>query len=71
MFFDLFGKADKNGDGKVDIREKAEQAYAFDTVMGTNFTGFFPEHDMHDSDDFDIDEETDRIFDNEYLGDDW
>ena len=70
MFFDFFGNADKNGDGKVDMWEAAEQVYAFDTVMGTNFSGFYPEHDRKEpDDDMEIEEECDRLYDNEYLGD--
>lgn len=70
MFFDFFGDADKNGDGKVDMWEAAEKVYAFDFVMGTNFTGAFPEHDEKEpEEDYDIDEECDKLYDNEYLGD--
>lgn len=70
MFFDLFGNADKNGDGKVDIWETAEQLYAYDCTMGTNISGFCPENDEKSTDDYDIEDESDKLYDNEYFGDD-
>ena len=57
MFFDFFGNADKNGDGRVDMWEAAEELYAYDSIMGTNISGFCPENDVKDSDCYDEDEE--------------
>ena len=53
MFFDFFGNADKNGDGKVDMWEAAEELYAYDSIMGTNISGFCPENDEDEFDDSD------------------
>lgn len=70
MFFDIFDRADKNGDGKVDIWEAAEELYAYDSIMGTNISGFCPENDRTEpDDDLNIKEECDELYDNEYLGD--
>ncbi|MBQ5898284.1 MAG: hypothetical protein IIW81_07480 [Oscillospiraceae bacterium] len=53
MFFDILGNGDKNGDGKVDMWEAAEELYAYDSIMGTNISGFCPENDEDESDDCD------------------
>lgn len=63
MFFDIFDRADKNGDGKVDIWEAAEELYAYDSIMGTNISGFCPENDRDDSDCYDEDDEFDEFGD--------
>ena len=60
MFFDLFGNADKNGDGRVDIWEAAEELFKYDSIMGTNISGFCPENDRHDPDPFIEDDEFDE-----------
>ena len=36
MFFGFSDRADKNGDGRVDMWEAAEELYAYDSIMGTN-----------------------------------
>ena len=64
MFFDLFGNADKNGDGRVDIWEAAEELFKYDSIMGTNISGFCPENDRHDPDlSFEDEEEFDEFGD--------
>lgn len=40
-----------------DMEEQVEEAYEFDATMGTNYSGFFPEHE--DDDNFDEDEDDD------------
>lgn len=52
MFFGFSDRADRNGDGRVDIWEAAEELYAYDSIMGTNISGFCPEND-DESDDCD------------------
>lgn len=54
MFFGYSDRADRNGDGRVDLWEAAEELYAYDSIMGTNISGFCPEND---EDDFDDDED--------------
>ena len=64
MFFDLFGNADKNGDGRVDIWEAAEELFKYDSIMGTNISGFCPENDRYDLDlSFENEEEFDEFGD--------
>ena len=71
MFFGFIDSADRNGDGKVDMWEAAEELYAYDSIMGTNISGFCPENDRHDSELYDEDEDSDE-FDGEYDdSDDW
>ena len=53
MFFGFSDRADKNGDGRVDMWEAAEELYAYDSIMGTNISGFCPENDEDESDDCD------------------
>lgn len=53
MFFGFSERADRNGDGRVDTREAAEKLYAYDSIMGTNISGFCPENDTNDYDDED------------------
>ena len=53
MFFGFSDRADRNGDGRVDMWEAAEELYAYDSIMGTNISGFCPENDHHDSDLYD------------------
>ena len=43
MFFDDFIS---------DLKDRMEEDYAFDATMGTNYSGFFPEHE-DDDDNFD------------------
>lgn len=64
MFFGFSDRADRNGDEKVDMWEAAEELYAYDSIMGTNISGFCPENDR---DDFDEGEED---FDDEYEDED-
>lgn len=65
MFFGFSDRADRNGDGRVDMWEAAEELYAYDSIMGTNISGFCPENDRNDSDYYDEDENSDE-FDGEY-----
>ena len=51
--FGFSDKADQNGDGRVDMWEAAEELYAYDSIMGTNISGFCPENDENESDDSD------------------
>ena len=53
MFFGFSDRADKNGDGRVDMWEAAEELYAYDSIMGTNISGFCPENDEYESNDSD------------------
>ena len=53
MFFGFSDRADQNGDGRVDMWEAAEELYAYDSIMGTNISGFCPENDEDESDDCD------------------
>jgi len=53
MFFGYSDRADRNSDGKVDIWEAAEELYAYDSIMGTNISGFCPENDEDEFDDSD------------------
>ncbi len=53
--------ADRNGDGDVDFNERAEYDYMYDSIMGTNMSGFCPENDEDDS----CPEDDDDFFDNE------
>ena len=48
MFFGFSDRADKNGDGRVDMWEAAEELFKYDSIMGTNISGFCPENDRHD-----------------------
>lgn len=63
IFDDFFGvpkEADIDGDGHISEREETDFLYAYDSMMGTNITGCFPENDDSDSfedDDFDKDDE--------------
>lgn len=63
--------ADRNGDGKVDFNERAEYDYMYDSIMGTNMSGFCPENDIDpdydedDDDDFFADDSSDYDFDEE------
>ena len=50
MFFGFSDRADRNGDGRVDMWEAAEELYAYDSIMGTNISGFCPENDDGKSD---------------------
>lgn len=45
MFFGYSDRADRNEDGRVDSWEAAEELYAYDSIMGTNISGFCPEND--------------------------
>ena len=64
MFFGFSDRADKNGDGKVDMWEAAEELYAYDSIMGTNISGFCPENDRHNPDlSFEDEEEFDEFGD--------
>lgn len=49
--------ADRNGDGEVDFNERAEYDYMYDSVMGTNMSGFCPENDA----DSDCDEDENEL----------
>lgn len=53
MFFGYSDRADRNGDGRVDLWEAAEELYAYDSIMGTNISGFCPENDEDEFDDSD------------------
>lgn len=54
--------ADRDCDGDVDFNERAEYDYMYDSIMGTNMSGFCPENDT----DYDYDEDDDDdIFDDE------
>ena len=53
MFFGFSDRADRNGDGRVDMWEAAEELYAYDSIMVTNISGFCPENDENESDDSD------------------
>lgn len=57
MFFGFSDRADRNGDGKVDMWEAAEELFKYDCIMGTNISGFCPENDRRDPDLYDEDEE--------------
>ena len=50
MFFGYSDRADRNSDGRVDFWEAAEELYAYDSIMGTNISGFCPENDEEDFD---------------------
>lgn len=63
MFFGFSDRADRNGDGRVDMLEAAEELYAYDSIMGTNISGFCPENDRDDSDYYDEDDEFDEEID--------
>ena len=63
MFFGFSDRADKNGDGRIDMWEAAEELYAYDSIMGTNISGFCPENDHLDSNLYDEDEEEFDEFD--------
>ena len=70
MFFGFSDRADRNGDGRVDMWEAAEELYAYDSIMGTNISGFCPENDRDDSDYYNEDEdELDDEFDNDEFDD--
>ena len=56
MFFGYSDRADRNSDGRVDSWEAAEELYAYDSIMGTNISGFCPENDI-DDEYFDDDDE--------------
>ena len=43
--------------------EAAEELYAYDSIMGTNISGFCPENDRDDSDYYDEDDEFDEEID--------
>ena len=53
MLFGFSERADKNGDGRVDIWEAAEELFKYDSIVGTNISGFCPENDENESDDCD------------------
>ena len=53
MLFGYSDRADRNGDGRVDLWEAAEELYAYDSIMGTNISGFCPENDEDEFDDSD------------------
>lgn len=53
MFFGFSERADRNGDGRVDTREAAEELYKYDSIMGTNISGFCSENDTNDYEDGD------------------
>lgn len=55
--------ADRDGDGDVDFNERAEYDYMYDSIMGTNMSGFCPENDT-DSD-YDEDDDEDSFDDDE------
>lgn len=44
MFFGFSERADRNGDGRVDTGEAAEELYEYDSIMGTNISGFCSEN---------------------------
>lgn len=44
-FFDLPKEADIDNDGHISEREEADFLYAYDSMMGTNITGCFPENE--------------------------
>lgn len=41
-----------------DLTDRMEEDYAFDATMGTNYSGFFPEHE-DDDDNFDDEDDED------------
>ena len=47
-----------------DLADRMEEDYAFDATMGTNYSGFFPEHDE------DFDDDDDNSGDDEFCDDD-
>ena len=54
IFDDFFGlpkEADIDGDGHISKREEADFLYAYDSMMGTNITGCFPENDEEELED--------------------
>ena len=63
MFFGFSDRADRNSDDRVDMWEAAEELYAYDSIMGTNISGFCPENDHLDSDLYDEDAEEFDEFD--------
>ena len=42
-----------------DLTDRMEEDYAFDATMGTNYSGFFPEHEDDEDDDDNFDDDGD------------